>query len=198
MIKFPIDLKDNKPQALAFLTLIASIIFLLDIALILKPQITCLTDSLSKSGKMSADSKSARINIASIDKYKSDIASSKGKVDKYEKMLPAEQEIPSLLENLSEMAKEANIKILGITPVKLANLNQEKKAQNQIYQEIPILISAKSGYHELGAFLAKLENSDRFMKVVDIKIKSNKITPKKHDIELIVCTYILLKGKGQT
>ena len=33
------------------------------------------------------------------------------------------------------------------------------------------------------------------MKVVDIGIKSNKASPRKHDIELMVCTYILLPEK---
>ena len=89
--------------------------------------------------------------------------------------------------------------------VKIAQLQQEpdrdeskkeeKKQALQVYQEIPILITAKSGYHELGQFLAKLENAERFMKVVGMTIKSNKATPKKHDAELLVLTYILTKGK---
>jgi hypothetical protein len=33
------------------------------------------------------------------------------------------------------------------------------------------------------------------MKVVDIDIKANRATPAKHDVELVICTYILLKGK---
>ena len=43
--------------------------------------------------------------------------------------------------------------------------------------------------------MAKLEDADRFMKVADIDIKANKATPKKHDVELLVLTYVLAKAK---
>ena len=114
-------------------------------------------------------------------------------MERYEKTLPAEQEIPSLLETLSRMAKSSNIKISALTPVSGSGKGGET---THTYREIPILISAKSGYHELGQFLSAMENSDRFMKVVDIDIRANNTTPRKHDVELLICTYILLNEGG--
>ena len=40
-----------------------------------------------------------------------------------------------------------------------------------------------------------LESSDRFMKIADIEIRANKTAPKKHDIELLILTYVLLNAK---
>ena len=189
--------KNNKTQGAIFIALVSALVLVFYLNLFLFPQIGRVTDVLSKTGRMNADLNSAESDIAKIDKFKSNIESYKEKVDRYEKMLPAEQEIPSLLENLSGMAQNSNIKIIGITPITTgtAPKNDKDRGRNQIYQEIPILISARSGYHELGAFLSNLENSDRFMKVVDIEMRSNKAAPKKHDVELIVCTYILLKER---
>jgi type IV pilus assembly protein PilO len=110
------------------------------------------------------------------------------KIEVYEKKLPAQQEIPDLLESLSKMARNADISIVGITPVP-SKLQKDRKGQ--VYKEIPILITAKSGYHELGRFLSNMENTDRFMKVVDIKIRANAAAPKRHDVELMVYTYVL-------
>ncbi|MCX5680091.1 MAG: type 4a pilus biogenesis protein PilO, partial [Candidatus Omnitrophica bacterium] len=59
-------------------------------------------------------------------------------------------------------------------------------------EEIPILINARSGYHELGKLLSNMENADRFMKVSDIQIKSNSQLPRKHEVEILVLTYVLL------
>src|SRR3989338_6461538 len=132
-------------------------------------------------------------DISMIEKYKSNIEAYKAKVERYEKTLPAEQEIPSLLETLSRMAKSSNIKISALTPVSGSGKGGET---THTYREIPILISAKSGYHELGQFLSAMENSDRFMKVVDIDIRANNTTPRKHDVELLICTYILLNEGG--
>lgn len=195
MINLPkIDFKKDQPKMMVLIALVAILILVLYSYLILGPQIERLTDVLERSGKIISELKMAELLISKKDEFNKYVESSREKVEYYEKRLPVEQEIPSLLENLSNMAKSSNIKIIGITPLPLSP--KEVLAQKgKIYKEIPILINAKSGYHELGMFLNKLENADRFMKVVDIEIKTNKQTPKKHDVELIVCTYILAKER---
>jgi len=185
-IKFPEGLSKNKKEMMIFIALAALFVVVVYFNFVLRPHATSCVCAVIKMNKLHSDLKSARANIRNIGKYKSDLDAYKEKVERYEKMLPAEQEIPNLLESLSGMAKSSSVKIVGITP---AVTKQAQKGQ--IYQEIPILISAKSGYHELGRFLDSLENSDRFMKVVDIAIKSNTATPRKHDVELLILTYIL-------
>lgn len=191
MINLPIDFTKNKTQSMIFIALIAALIVIVYFNYLLKPQIVRVAGAVIKVSRIGNDLKNARADIERIGKFKSDIDSYKEKVDRHEKMLPAEQEIPSLLETLSSMAKSSGVKIVGIMPSVTKEV--DKLSRSQIYQEIPILISAKSGYHELGRFLNRLENSDRFMKVVDIQIKANTPTPKKQDVELLVLTYILLK-----
>ena len=144
------------------------------------------------SGRVPEDYPHKQKNVKDIDfeMFKDDLKEQGQKVESYEKKLPVEQEIPALLENLSDMAKDSNIKIVSIVPAMPKDNNPGNKSL--IYREIPILITAKSGYHELGHFLNSLENADRFMKVVDINIKANKASPKKHDVELMICTYVLL------
>ncbi len=195
MINLPhIDFKKDQPKMMVLIALVSVLALVLYSYLILGPQIERLTDVLGRSGKIISELKTAELLISKKDEFNKYIESSREKVEYYEKRLPVEQEIPSLLENLSSMAKSSNIKIIGITPLPL--LPKDMLAQKgKIYKEIPILINAKSGYHELGTFLNKLENADRFMKVVDIEIKANKQTPKKHDVELIVCTYILARER---
>jgi len=188
--KLPVDIQVSSKQMMLAMAGAGVACALLFVLFIVKPQAVKLTGSLSKMGKKSGEIESARKDIAKIKSLKDEIERYRDKVDQYEKKLPVEQEIPNLLENLSEMAKSSNITIVGITPVK-----SDKGAKDAIYQEFPILISAKSGYHELGSFISKLESADRFMKVVDISIKSTKMSPKRHDVELVVSTYILLKEK---
>ena len=188
------SLDRNKPQTIIFIALASLLTAIVYLYFILGPQIRALTAVLSRTGKVSAELKSAEALIAQKDSFRKNIEAFREKVDYYEKRLPAEQEIPSLLENLSAMAKRSNIKILGITPVQTPP-NDQSSQKGKIYKEIPILIGAKSGYHELGSFLSSLEDADRFMKVVDIEISANKMTPKKHDVDLIVCTYVLLSEK---
>ena len=185
-IKFPERLLTKSKKQMTLIALVALFAVTVYFNFVLKPHVTSCVRAVIKVNKLHSDLKSAQADIRNIGKYKNSLDAHKEKVERYEKMLPAEQEIPNLLENLSAMAKSSSVKIVGITP---AVTKQAQK--DQIYQEIPILISAKSGYHELGKFLDNLENSDRFMKVADIAIKSNYTTPRKHDVELLILTYIL-------
>lgn len=191
-MKLPFEFNKNQKEAMIFMVLVALLAVILYFNLLLRPQVVRVFDVIVKAGKMGSDLRAAESDIANIGKFKKDIEAYKEKVDRYEKMLPAEQEIPSLLQALSLMAKSSGIKIVGITPVVSKS---DKSQKNRIYNEIPILISAKSGYHELGRFLCNLEKSDRFMKVVDIQIKANNNIPKKHDVELLILTYTLSQNK---
>jgi len=187
-----IDLKDKKTQVMilaGLLTVLAVVVYL---SFILIPQVVRVSNAISEAGSVGFELKEAEKNIANIPIFEKNKAAYAEKVDRYEKMLPVEQEIPSLLENLSSIAKSSDIKIVGIIPV---TVKEDKSKKPQVYQEIPILINAKSGYHELGKFLSSMENSDRFMKVADIQIKANAQSPKKHDVEIFVLTYILSRGK---
>lgn len=187
-IQFLENIKNNPKQLAAVIIAAALGIFLLYFNFILKPQVLQAASLVVNMNKTRADLKKAEFDISEIPKFKNDIRTYEDKVTYYEKMLPAEREIPSLLQGLSDMAKNSNVKIIGITPTVIEG------EKGTIYQELPILISARSGYHELGRFLSSLENSERFIKVADISIRANSINPKKHDVELLLMTYILLKG----
>jgi Tfp pilus assembly protein PilO len=120
------------------------------------------------------------------------IASYDEKIGRYGDLLPTEEGIPTLLESLSEMARSSGMKIVSIEPVEERD---NKALRGQAYQAIPIRMNARAGYHELGKFFSTLENSERFIKIADMRIKTNAASPKKHDVELLVLTYILLEGK---
>jgi len=187
-----VDFKDKKTQVMILAGLLSILAVIVYASFILIPQIERVFEAVGQASKAGADLKVAQDNIANMLKYKANLDVYEEKVDRYEKMLPAKQEIPALLESLSSMAKNSDVKIVGIMPVVGKG---DKVKKGQIYKEIPILINAQSGYHELGKFLSNMENADRFMKVSDIQIKSNSQIPRKHDVEILVLTYILLGTK---
>ena len=196
MIKIPldfrsIDIRNPQTQRMLIVGLVSIIAFALYLYFIFIPQVTRVVSLFGKVARVKAELKSAKSTSAETEGLKKKLSEYSEKVELYEKRLPVEREIPSLLENLSNMAKGSNIKITSIMP-QLTQTENVSQRQSNLYQEIPIRITARSGYHELGKFISNLENSDRFMKVTNIGIKSNKASPKQHDIELTVCTYILL------
>jgi len=194
-LKIP-DLKNNPKQLMIVFASAFVIALIIYLQLLLLPQIGRLTGLLYKVGTAVSDLKSAETDIGRMGEFRKTIDGYRNKVELYEKRLPSEEEIPSLLENLSRMAGASNIQIVGITPVPSPIKDKApSRGKAAAYKEIPILINARCGYHELGRFMSDLENADRFMKVVDIEIRSTRASPGRHDVELVVCTYILLKGK---
>ena len=185
------DILKNQKQMLAIIAATVILALFLYITFVLSPQIVRIFGVSGQLAKARADLRDAESDIARIGNMKAAIEAYKTKVGRYEKTLPTEEGIPSLLESLSEMAKNSNMNIAGIVPVQPS----DTRAQSRVYKEIPITINAKAGYHELGYFMSSLENSDRFIKISDMQMKFNRPTPKKHDTELLVVTYVLLEGK---
>ena len=185
------DILKNQKQMLAIIAATVILALFLYITFVLSPQIIRIFGVSGQLAKARADLRDSESDIAKIGNMKAAIEAYKTKVGRYEKTLPTEEGIPSLLESLSEMAKNSNMNIAGIVPVQPS----DTRAQSRVYKEIPITINAKAGYHELGYFMSSLENSDRFIKISDMQMKFNRPTPKKHDTELLVVTYVLLEGK---
>ena len=187
-----IDLKDKKTQIIVLTGLLSILAVIVYVSFILLPHVERVFGAVGTAAKASSDLKEAEFDISNIPKLKSNMVSYEEKIYKYEKMLPADNEIPTLLENLSEMARSSGVKIGGIMPV---TAKEDRIKRADVYKEQPILINAKCGFHELGKFLSNMENADRFIKVADISVKAASSSPKKHDVELLVLTYTLSRGK---
>jgi Tfp pilus assembly protein PilO len=182
----------NKPNTTVVIIAVSAVGIALYFNFVILPMARNVFETSAKVGQVQSELKDSEDDISGKDKFLRDIETYNTKVDSYEKMLPAEKEIPTLLEHLSEIAKSSNVLIVEIVPG-AQTAKDKAKSQDQSYQEVPILINARSGYHELGKFIARLENSDRFMKVEDISIKANKSDPTKHNVEMNVLTYILAR-----
>ncbi|MBU4343066.1 MAG: type 4a pilus biogenesis protein PilO [Candidatus Omnitrophica bacterium] len=104
-----------------------------------------------------------------------------------EKSLPAQDEVSSLLGDFSDIAESSGVKILKIKPIEMRD---DELGEAGIYREFPILIEARAGYHQCGAFINKLENMERFISIDDISISGRPQDPLHHDIKLRVRTYV--------
>ncbi|MFA5388921.1 MAG: type 4a pilus biogenesis protein PilO [Candidatus Omnitrophota bacterium] len=109
-----------------------------------------------------------------------------------EKRLPGQDQVSSLLEGFSNVAESSGVKILKVKPLETPVTSASKqKAATEAYAEFPILIEARAGFHQLGDFVNKLENMDRFIKIMDIDITGVDKDPRRHDIKIRIVTYVL-------
>jgi len=117
------------------------------------------------------------------DKLIQEINTLRESIDYYERRIPSEKAISWLLIELSRVARETGIKYLSITPQP-----EEKK---ESYIKVPIRIEIQCGYHNLGKFLTKIENSQRFMSVDNIGILPDSSNPLKHRVSMTISTFML-------
>lgn len=111
--------------------------------------------------------------------------------------LPSETELPAMIEFLSGLASQTQVKIQTIFPQRATNLPDERLLAGQgnmprelmVYKEIPIQIDAQANFHQLGTFLSLVEASQKPMQVSTLRISGNPKEPRWHNVSLSLLTY---------
>ncbi|MBN2097323.1 MAG: type 4a pilus biogenesis protein PilO [Candidatus Omnitrophica bacterium] len=180
-----VEILKKKSQLQSYGLMALALIYLF---FVIVPTAKGLLVKLLEVGQLKAMTLKTTEDWRNIEALKKRVAELNQKIDSYEKKLPGEKEIPAILEYLSAAAKELDLKLTEIKPV------EQTKEQDQVgafYYKAPILLSAESPYHNLGRFINKLENADRFMKISNIKILANPNSPGIHYVQLTVVTYVM-------
>jgi type IV pilus assembly protein PilO len=183
--------KAKKSEIVAFTVIVSCVIVIVYYFIFLAPVMAKFLYVFSEVSRTQSRLNEAEYSVDRSPKIKKEIEELKAKAEFYSSKLPREEEFPAVLENLSDMAKNAGVKITKILPVRDSQLLPETGEHLDIYREKEISITAQCGYHQLGTFISELENSERFMKVSDIKIDAARANTKRHNIQLIVKTFIL-------
>jgi Tfp pilus assembly protein PilO len=104
------------------------------------------------------------------------------RIRKFEYLLPEEREVPQLFDYLRDIANDTGIEYIAI---------RSQEPQNRdLLKVFPFEIELKSGYHQLGEFLEKIEvNQKRFLRVDDIQLTSSEDNPTLHDASVVVTTF---------
>lgn len=186
-----IELAKTKREKALLFVLVIIIVIGVYFYIFLRPAIISLSDLLPKVSTLKRDLADAKHLIENKPLIEKERDKLQLKINKYQQTFPRQQEIQRLLENLSKIASESDVKIIGIKPLDKEGLGVKKK--KAIYQEFPIEIIAKSGYHQLGKFLQKLEGGERFIMVKDIEITTDPDDIKRQNTQLLASTYILVK-----
>jgi type IV pilus assembly protein PilO len=105
-----------------------------------------------------------------LDTLRAENAKLKLRLAQLEEHLPEEDEISSLLKQVSDLGIQAGLKILVWKPA------PRRRHSSGVVYEIPVSVQLKGSYHRLGYFFASLANLERIVNVSDIKLSGP--TPK--------------------
>ena len=91
-------------------------------------------------------------------------------------------DISFYLESLSEIAKKTGVRIISVRPVKLAARPFGEPKSPEIYRPAYFEISARSGFHEMGQFVERIENYPTFIRVNRVSASGNPERITEHDV----------------
>lgn len=117
-----------------------------------------------------------------------EIAELEDRVEQVKKELPKEKEIPQLLQRIDSTGRETNIDFLFFKPRPVVS--------KEFYGEVPIDLSVKGTFHDLGRFLNTIAGFPRLINMSRLKINSmnendGKVTIKA---DMIAMTYIYMEN----
>ena len=118
---------------------------------------------------------------SNIDAYRSQMTTMEGMFSNLVGQLPSANEVPSLLEDITQRGV---INGLSITSIDL-----QEEQPREFYIEMPIKIKAEGGYHDLGAFVSGLAALPRIVTLHDFSVSTLDIKSGLLGMSMEVKTY---------
>ncbi len=108
-------------------------------------------------------------------------------------LLPPEAELPAVIELLSGLAAQSDVRIQTIFPQRTFDESAlaPKREGGAMYKTVPIQIDALAGYHQLGTFLSLVESRETPMRLGTLRITTQPKDGKWHRIKLVIEAFFL-------
>ena len=169
----------NKNKLIAVVAVI-SIILYLDFSFVLKFQMNALGKINPQVIRLKKGLQNLNSDLIAMQRHEQGLG-----VGATKKLVAAGQ-VPWVIEEISHLANQQEVRISQIKPIR--NLSDESSLAEE-YSLIIIDLEATAGYHQLGRFLANLENHPILLGVEQLDIKQTK-DPFEHKIKLRLRTYV--------
>ncbi len=114
-------------------------------------------------------------------------------------LLPDEEELPQVIELLSDLASQSQVKIQTIFPQRgergAADGSEEGEDLGpSVYKDVVIQIEAVTGFHQLGTFLNLIESGDKPMQVSYLRIAKDPKQATRIKVKLLIQAFFAAKG----
>lgn len=123
--------------------------------------------------------------VDNLDIKKAEYRKVKKELEYVTKRLPSKKEIPELLEIITRLAIKSNIELISFRP--------QSFVSKEVYEEIPVSLSVKGTYHDLGLFLTQIGNLERIITPSNIRMSAISATvkePATARAELLITAFV--------
>lgn len=145
-----------------FATVIAFCVFLVSYFMFISEKIELLENTQAKEQVLRTDFQSKYRLAASLASYRKQLEQMRSQFTELLAMLPTQNEMPGLLDDLTFVATDAGLKI--------NSLNWDAEVERDFYLEFPINLSVAGDYHQLGKMVAAVAKLPRIVSLHDFTI----------------------------
>ncbi len=135
-------------------------------------------------------------NLARKSQYVQELVNYNKKLDALNRKIKAKEDIPAALEKLSQLASDNNVKIEQMMPDEGRSEIVLKNPDGN-FTAIPVVIGARSSYHDFGRFVNKVEESGIFLGISDFGISTNTADSNQHLVKLVLRLVIFEKVENK-
>lgn len=129
----------------------------------------------------------AKINPQFLKELEGEIEQLGAQMAYYEENLKALRDVPQILKELNQIAEHLDIKFVSVNPLERQKV--PLPGDKEYFEQVPISIKLKCGYHQLGIFINRIESSAQFMKVTQLKISLEPKDIWNHQVELVITSF---------
>jgi type IV pilus assembly protein PilO len=171
-----------RPQKIIFGVVILVVLLAGGYYLLLSPKMVEVSGLRQQREAKETEMLQSRALAASLARFKQEAEALRARLETAKERLPSEKEIPGLYRQVSDLAYQAGMAVSLFQP--------REPATKEIYQEVPISVSAEAGYHQLGAFLDRIARLPRIVNLTDMKITGISRPTGTIRADLTLATYV--------
>jgi len=121
----------------------------------------------NKAVKLRKEIAGAKARAAKLDEHLAEMEETQRLFAEASVLLPQKKEIPALLTNISALGTNSGLNMARFSP------RPERK--KEFYAEIPVSLTIKGPYHNIGTFLYEVSKLDRIVSAINISLGSPKM-----------------------
>ena len=112
--------------------------------------------------QLSAELEKARRTVGNLPQLEREQKELERKWQQAEQLLPTTKEMPELLSQITVAGEQAGVEFQSFKP--------EASRPQEFYNENPVQVEVKGGFHQVGVFLSRLANMSRIVNVTDLHL----------------------------
>ncbi len=172
-----LDIKTLPSYVKIIIAVLPSIVIaLLVLFLVINPKLKQIKELDKKIGTQDNEIAASQAKAAKLEVLKTENQRLVNRINELKEQLPGEEEISSLLKQVSDMGTAAGLEIKTWRP------SPKATHPSGIVYEIPVSVDVMGTYHNLGYFLSSITKLNRIVNISDMKLGS----PKKDKSETIL------------